>query len=197
MYLVQPPSVREALVVMEAAPLAWRGDADAAKLLRFVLKDWVPPKLYESMIRARVQDMAITCLMLIEVEAEEKTEPGSESGAGDGSADYENMIALYMGAYHLTFVQAMAEPWPAFVKMLRQISTLEARAQVLHIESQSIPYIKNKQRREERYNALMDKAGMNSRPRKVTEVESAANMKEFELIFAQAGALGRMPKGKA
>jgi hypothetical protein len=188
-YFVRAPTVREALVVMEAAPLAAQGDKDARTLLLGVMDGWFPQKLLTASRKAQPADVAKTCLQMLRG----YDEPGANQGERDNApVEWPRLIGLYMGTYRISFSDTMREPWPAFLDMLRQVGMVEARWKVGYLSAKGIPHIRAKREREKRMSDLLESAGMGRRRRrKISARVAQANLRELELQFALFGALGR------
>lgn len=170
-YLVRPPTLAEALVLMAATPSGIGGDEDDLALVLDTARNWLPRRLYRTLFGGRLfggrlfgrMDPRPGIAALAELVsamangAEERQPTGRESTDREPTdpaptdpapIDWPTLLAEYCHAYHVRPEDALNAPFPRFLQLAGRVRTLEARADLRLLTVRAVPYVSDASERE-------------------------------------------------
>lgn len=146
-FRVRPPSVRDALELIEALQGAVLGDADDELLVQEVMERWLPPDVYSLMGEigegARAEILKALIYQGVDLSAlRDRSKAGDKAERPDAAPNWTLLLSDYCQLWS-------AEPWrvysdtpfPVFLTMLASADAASARELLRWAEIEVIPHL--------------------------------------------------------
>lgn len=156
MFLVRPPTLREALEIFAVRPGVEDFDETDIEVFRETLEGWLPEglrsELHELPLGAQLQVVLRILHEGVDMDAL-RSEGERKNGADDGKESGEPDWALLVGDYCDVWGGEPWEiyntvPWPFFATMLARKDAGEARASLRRLDENTLPQASGKSRKE-------------------------------------------------
>jgi len=199
-YRMRPPTVEEALTIIDLSHDAASGDEAAFQDIRSVARKWLCRAVYLELFPPRWMFWresvppahAVTILTNIAALGSAKGEKLKASPAPNGrdlDTEEEHLTAeealeqfrktpwhvhIAEVAYHLSLTPeaVLALPWPFFTLMASTCDALRARWELSYITAKGLPYIEKDSEREKAFAVLHKRTGyFTEKPKRVKEAE--------------------------
>lgn len=143
-FIVDLPTIRDAVELSAAAPGLLVGDADDAAIVDVVLARWLEPDLHEILSDMEVEDLVLFIGTMLRAGtdvsnvAKHREDDGGESNA---QPDPYMLLADYCDVYGGAVAEVyLTTPWPLFIQLLARMDAANARSLLRRVELEILPH---------------------------------------------------------
>lgn len=149
-YRVRPPTVRDAIEILESLPGVVAGDAGDVQVLEDALTRWLPNEVlaWLLVLEAVALDRTLKGLLfqgvdLTRMQSRARAAKNPDDQKGERPTDWRLALSDYCQIYHAgnPWVVYQVTPWPFFLSLLEVSGAASARELIRWVELEVLPHL--------------------------------------------------------